>query len=652
MEGGNLFLFPVKAIPDNFFQPYLLPKADRDLLEAGLKRGGKLTLVGDFLNLLSKMVLEVDVFPTEVIEQVVAGKWDSIQDHAQTLINGCTQRFVVAICKLGTEQYWLVIDNLESNAYWGCTSHGIHDGSVLQDFIFRYGWMKRDDADAIAQRKVKGNTSKSPEVATTFAMAALVEFFLRDDIGAEDLRQFRDENAESLQQRLMLSVLKGKFIFPVHEVKMGVEEHTVRPVSTMTQLSVRDSSPNRKKKKKKQSTVLQTEGFPRVIVLQNMCPIEEFPNDLSLAIVLLVAFLTSKEQKIIHGVLTPTRLRDYVCRNLYGVSEALFNRTMEGFRINTETWILNPPGEQAIRVQHDPAHTFRVVLTEYGFMQIEHLCKYVDWTFQQGRKSRDALEAKQKTPMMLTAPPIKKKKPDEDDDRPSQIRQANLNHIAIIVSVLQQRLRPLTVTEICQGLDLTEYGWSNEKDFCKHTKSDQKTVSTAIRQAANRGLSDTKKTKKSFYVHEVPVKNSESPMKKSKQITVSKKPATDRYFGLAKIDDSTPFGFYRKQIEQMQTSLIIWKKLDPKPPAVAALFIPISNLYKVIKEENESVTTLFTLHPGTLFELPDPITRSALFRAEPGTSILRYVICDRVYGFLFEAKSPGDRLTVDFKSFS
>jgi hypothetical protein len=265
------------------------------------------------------------------------------------------------------------------------TSPGTQRGDdTLRDFVFLYGFLKTKDMDGVALRKVISRTSESPENAATFAMAALVEFFLRDEINGDDLRQLRDGDAVAMGQRLLLCVLKDTFIFDVNEIGMGVDE-TPRPVvvSTMTQLSLRDRSPERRmvttlKKKKKQTSLLEKEGFPRVIVMQGVAAPEVFPSELSLAIILLVAFLTSKEQKKINGVLTPTRLRDYVCRHLLGVNEPMFNLAMVGFRIDLKTWLEISPGHQPVRVQHDPAFTYRVVLTEYGFRQIQHLCKFDD----------------------------------------------------------------------------------------------------------------------------------------------------------------------------------------------------------------------------------------------------------------------------------
>jgi hypothetical protein len=661
-EGMDIFLpFPaIRPIPINFFRPFMLCKADRDMLREGIRAGGKTRIIADFLKLLGSALTDVNIFPTRVIEK---GKTRSIRRRAKELNEGDPKRFVATICNLNGDQYWVVIDNDESNAYWGVTSPGNQEGTeMLHDFIFRYAFQRKHNIDGLALRKVGSRTSESREVASTFSMAALMEFFLRDEINGDDLRQFREADAEAISQRLLLSVLKGTFIFPVNEVGMGMEE-LPRPiaVSTMTQLNVRDRSPERRltiaKKKKKQIAVLDKDGFPRVIVMQNMSPPESFPNDLSLAIILLVAFLTSQEQKRINGVLTPTRLRDYVCRNLSGVSEAAFNIAMTGFRYDLSTWLEIAPGHQPVRVQHDPAFTFRVVLTEYGLYQIEDLCKFEKWTFQQGRKSRTALELKLLTRPMLTAPPVRKKLSDREDDGPSLLKSACRNHIAIIETVLATRIRPLKIIEICYGIDMIECGWSSVAEFSKHGRSDQKIINTAIRQAANRGLKDTKKTKKKFYVKKKVIKSFEEKAPSGFQpIMLAKKPVIERYFGLLEINPAipgaTPPGHYRKQVEENAAGPVSWRVYDRGPPPISSLFVALDDQNKVFRCEDGKVTALVQLHPGTLLETPNPLSRWSLFHAESGPTIVRYESFGKTYGFIQEARLPGQNVTIEYTTFS
>ena len=310
-------------------------------------------------------------------------------------------------------------------------------------------------------------------VAGTFAMAALMEFFLREEVNGDDLRQFREEDAESIQQRMLLSVLKKSFLFPVNEVLMGIDEEMMRQVPnpvTVTKLVIRDRSPERQKN----TALLQTEAFPRVIVLKEMEMPEELPTDskggldLALTIILIVAYLTSREQKKEIGVLTRIYLRNYVCSRIPGVEPPIFNKTMESFKTDIKTWMDLPPDRQPIRIQHDPTHTYRVVLTEYGFLQISHLCRYRKWALQQGRKiphrSRDE-EGDDTDAYRCT-----------ETGEDGQTRQGfgsllpyfdrlPQNHISIVEQALTGRLRPLTVGEICHGIDLVSCGWAPIKNM-------------------------------------------------------------------------------------------------------------------------------------------------------------------------------------------
>jgi hypothetical protein len=661
MEGDiSFFLPPIKLIPANFFHPYTLCQEDRSILEAAVNNGAKKTLPGDFLALFTRSIPDLCTFPAEVIEQVLTANSRAVQDRALTLIRDCDKRFVVAVFKIGAAQYWLVIDNTESNAYYGCTSTIIpEDPNPVPDFIYHYGFVRNADIDALALRKVNSRTSESPEVAATFALAALMEFFLREEVNSEDLRQFREANAVSVQQRLLLSVLKDKFLFPVNEVHMGLDEELPsndRPVSMSRVVVVRDRSPERTVKKKP-LTMLRTDGFPRVVVMQGMHPPNQYPDDLALTLVLLVAYLTSKEQKKVRGILTPDGLRNYVCENMRWVTEPMFNKTMASFATDTETWLSHPPGKQAIRVQHDPNHTYRVVLTEYGVLEIESRCKFFDWKFQQGRKSRTALAMKRAGPThLLTAPVPKGRKKggdgDDEEEPPSMIKSATKTHIPIIESALIERLRPLTVTEICHCVDLVACGWSSEKKFGNLSAKDQHKVSTAIRQAANRGLVDSKKVEKKFYVKEVVIKRpDEAPSKNLRQLIIPKKQITKRYFGLLHIDKRTPPGFYSKQIEENHTALVPWTIFGNEVPSIASLFIPLENQNKVFREEGSSITAIYELHPGTLLELPPSSVRWSLLRACSGTAIVSYELLGKVYGFLNEHIAAGRRITVHHDSF-
>jgi hypothetical protein len=294
-----------------------------------------------------------------------------------------------------------------------------------------------------------------------------------------------------------------------------------------------------------------------------------------------------------------------------------------------------------------------VVLTEFGFIQIEDHCKFHKSTFQQGRKSRTALEMKKVAPYLLTAPVAKGSQDEEDDedDQPSMLKQATRNHIPIIETALAERLRPLTVGEICLCIDLSACGWSHEKKFSKLGASDQKKVSTAIRQAANRGLSDTKKVERKFYVTEVIIKRPEEPPKNSRQLHFPKKPITKRYFGLLELGKGVPPGFYRKQIEENHTPLVPWKTFGNVVPPIAALFIPLENQGKVFKEEGAVITTLYELHPGTLLELPASPVRWTLLRASSGTAIVKYDLLGKVYGCLNEHLTVGKRITINHDGF-